>query len=118
MTLCWVEPDIRDEVVDHVLHLKAESHLTICEITKFLNITRTKYYDWRDRYGQINNHNGKIPKKHWSTPDEIKAIEDYARSKIPTGTYYLKEGYRRLTYQMLDANIVAVSPSTVYRVLS
>ena len=82
-----------------------------------MDITRTKFYDWKDRYGQTNNHNGKIPKKHWSTPDEIKAIEDYARSKIPIGSYFLKEGYRRLTYQMLDENIVAVSPSTVYRVL-
>lgn len=27
------------------------------------------------------------------------------------------EGYRRLTYMMLDANVVAVSPSSVYRVL-
>lgn len=28
-----------------------------------------------------------------------------------------REGYRRLTYMMLDADIVAVSPSSVYRVL-
>ncbi|MBF8277621.1 MAG: yi5B, partial [Candidatus Brocadiaceae bacterium] len=30
---------------------------------------------------------------------------------------YPLEGYRRLTFMMLDANIVAVSPSSVYRVL-
>ena len=28
------------------------------------------------------------------------------------------EGYRRLTFMMLDADIVAVSPSSVWRVLS
>lgn len=28
------------------------------------------------------------------------------------------EGYRRLTFMMLDANVVAASPSSVYRVLS
>ena len=27
------------------------------------------------------------------------------------------DGYRRLTYMMIDADIVAVSPSSVYRVL-
>jgi hypothetical protein len=27
------------------------------------------------------------------------------------------EGYRRLTFMMLDADVVAVSPSSVYRVL-
>lgn len=26
------------------------------------------------------------------------------------------EGYRRLTYMMIDENIVAVSPATTYRV--
>jgi putative transposase len=30
---------------------------------------------------------------------------------------YPLEGYRRLAYMMLDADIVAVSPSSVYRVL-
>lgn len=28
-----------------------------------------------------------------------------------------REGYRALTYQMMDADVVAVSPATVYRVL-
>lgn len=42
---------------------------------------------------------------------EKKAIIDY---------YYEHplDGYRRLAYMMIDENIVAVSPSTVYRVLS
>lgn len=30
---------------------------------------------------------------------------------------HFDEGYRRLTYMMLDQNVVAVSPTTVYRVL-
>jgi putative transposase len=30
---------------------------------------------------------------------------------------YPLEGYRRLAYMMLDADVVAVSPSSVYRVL-
>jgi len=42
---------------------------------------------------------------------EKKAILDY---------YHLhyQDGYRRLTFMMLDENIVAVSPSSVYRVLT
>ena len=28
------------------------------------------------------------------------------------------DGYRRLTFMMLDADVVAASPATVYRVLS
>jgi len=41
---------------------------------------------------------------------EKEAIIEYARNHIG-------EGYRRLTYMMLDENIVAVSPSSVYRTL-
>jgi transposase InsO family protein len=41
---------------------------------------------------------------------EKAAILDYHRE-------HPEEGYRRLAYMMLDANVVAVSPSSVYRVL-
>jgi putative transposase len=44
-----------------------------------LGIRREKYYDWVKRYGQENNHNGKIPKKHWLTPEEQEAIIEFAR---------------------------------------
>ena len=57
-----------------------------------------------------NNHNGKIPKSHWLLPDEREKIISYCKYKV-------EEGYRRLTYMMLDEDIVAVSPSTTYRVL-
>ena len=52
-----------------------------------------------------------MPRDFWLEDWEKKAIMDY----------YLDhplEGYRRLTYMMMDADIVAVSPSSVYRVLS
>ena len=42
---------------------------------------------------------------------EKKAIIDFYHQ-------YPLEGYRRLTYMMLDADVVHVSPSSVYRVLS
>ena len=67
--------------------------------------------------GKENRHNGKIPKKHWLTPEEREAILNYARSKIGDGAYFIKEGYRRLTYQMIDEDIVYCSPASVYRVL-
>lgn len=57
-----------------------------------------------------NEHNATVPRDHWLTNDETKAIEDFARE-------HPQEGYRRLSYMMMDADIVAVSPTTVYRVL-
>lgn len=75
-----------------------------------IGINSSKYYSWVERREQPNNHNGIIPKKHWIVDWERDAIINYARR-------HTTEGYRRLTYMMIDDNIVAVSPSTTYRVL-
>ena len=76
----------------------------------WLGISLSKFYDWRKRYGKINEHNAKIPRDHWLTDEEKQAILDYERE-------YPLEGYRRLTFMMLDDDVVATSPATVYRVL-
>jgi len=60
--------------------------------------------------GQANGHNGAIPREFWLTDTEHAAILAY-QADHPT------EGYHRLAYMMLDADIAAVSPSSVYRVL-
>ena len=52
-----------------------------------------------------------IPRDFWLEDWERQAITDYYQ-KNPL------EGYRRLTFMMLDQDVVAVSPSSVYRVLS
>jgi putative transposase len=45
-------------------------------------------------------------------------LEDWEKAAIIAfHDVYPLEGYRRLTYIMLDADVVAVSPSSVYRVL-
>ncbi len=78
---------------------------------RWIKISRSKYYDWLKRYGKVNEHNAWIPRDFWLTDDERQAIIDY---------YYDNplEGSRRLCYMMIDDDIVAVSPSSVYRVLS
>lgn len=80
------------------------------QFTNWLAIGRTKYYRWVNRQGQENQPNGVQPKPHWLTETEKAAIVNYHADHRQTG-------YRRLTYMMLDENVVAVSPSSVYRVL-
>jgi len=76
----------------------------------WLEIARGKFYRWKQRYGTLNNHNGKIPRDFWLEDWEREAIIAF-HDQNPL------EGYRRLTFMMLDADVVAVSPSSVYRVL-
>jgi len=76
----------------------------------WLGISLSKFYDWRKRYGNVNEHNARIPRDHWLTDEEKRAILDYERE-------YPMEGYRRLAFMMLDDDVAAASPATVYRVL-
>lgn len=76
----------------------------------WLELGTSKFHDWKHRYGKANEHNGQVPRDHWLEGWEKQAILDY-HDRHPL------EGYRRLTFMMLDDDIVAVSPSSVYRVL-
>jgi putative transposase len=51
-----------------------------------------------------------VPRDHWLTADEIARICSFARQ-------HPDDGYRRMTFLMLDADVVACSPASVYRVL-
>jgi transposase InsO family protein len=91
-----------------MMSLKTDTPIN--KLLLMIGINSSKYYSWIDRNEKQNNHNGFIPKKHWILDWEREAIINYAR-------LHIGEGYRRLTYMMLDENIVAVSPSTTYRTL-
>lgn len=78
--------------------------------TNWLGIGRSKYYSWVNRQGQDNQPSGVPAKEHWLTEAEKAAIINYHAD-------HRQSGYRRLAYMMLDENVVAVSPSSVYRVL-
>ena len=105
-----MEPDVRDNVVDYVGYWTDRTGLPATNLVGWIGIGRGKFYQWRKRYGKANEHNAWIPRDFWLEQWERDAITDYFE-KHPT------EGYRRLTYMMMDADIVAVSPSSVYRVL-
>jgi transposase InsO family protein len=97
--------------VDFVHRLAGRTELPVTRFVQWLGIQRGKFYEWRERYGHVNEHNASIPRDHWITAAERQAILDF-HAQNPL------EGYRRLAYMMIDRNLVAVSPSTVYRVLS
>ena len=111
MKTSWVEPDIRDEVIDYVRHFSDKTEIAAACFIRRIGIVRSKYYDWRERYGKVNEHNGLVPRDFWLTGSEKQAIVDYYKE-------HPLEGYRRLCYMMMDDDIAAVSPSSVYRVLT
>lgn len=101
---------MRDEVIDFVRHWSDRSGIGAMKLVDSLGISRSKYYRWRDRYGKTNEHNSWIPRDFWLLESEQDAIIEFSLA-------HPLDGYRRLTYMMIDADIVAVSASSVYRVL-
>jgi len=77
---------------------------------KALGIGRQRFAAWCQRYGKRNEHNRLVPRDHAILPDERDRILAFYEANS-------LEGYRRLTYLMIDADIVYVSASTTYRVL-
>jgi transposase InsO family protein len=97
-------------VIDYVRAWSDKTELRAKALVGWIGIPRSKYYQWQQRYGQVNEHNAYVPRDHWLDDWEKQAILDF-HDDNPL------EGYRRLTYMMIDADIVAVSPASVYRVL-
>lgn len=102
--------DVRDQVVDFVRALSQKTELPVQRLLGWLSLARGKFFDWQGRYGKVNEHNAWIPRDHWITDAEREAI-------LAFHARYPLEGYRRLSFMMLDAQVVAVSPASVYRVL-
>src|SRR5207248_8127601 len=95
----WVTHDVRDQIVDFVRRWSEATEIGAGRFVGWLGVSSSKFYDWRERYGRVNEHNGWVPRDFW--------LEDWEKQAIIN--FHLKnplEGYRRLTFMMLDADIV------------
>lgn len=98
-------------MVDFVNFWSVKANIPVHRFVSWLDISAVKFNEWKKRYGKVNEHNRWILRDNWLEEWEKKAILNFYVLQHPA------EGYRRLSYTMLDENIVAVSPSSVYRVL-
>ena len=106
----WVEPHIRDDVVATVEKSAARADWPLARLIAMVGIGRDRFYQWRARRGAPNRHNAPLPKEGWLLAWEKAAIVDFARA-------HPGEGYRRLAWMMVDEDVVAASPTSVWRVL-
>jgi putative transposase len=97
-------------VVDYVRHWTKRAELPAKKLLTWMELPTSKYHAWLTHYGTPHAHNGRIPRDGWLEAWEKQAILDY-HTRFPL------EGYRRLAFMMLDDDVVAASPSSVYRVL-
>jgi putative transposase len=107
----WVPHDTRDTIVDFTKAWSEKAEIPLTRFISWLEVTKSKFYNWIERYGKANEHNAPIPRDFWLEDWERQAIISFCIDNP-------LEGYRRLTFMMLDRDIVAVSPVTCWRILS
>ncbi len=96
--------------MDFVNHWAQKTGIALCRFIGWVGVSKSKFYAWHARYGKVNEHNGKIPRDSWLTDAEKEAIIAFHLERPD-------EGYRRLTFMMLDTDVVAAAPTSVWRVL-
>lgn len=84
--------------------------MPVKSLLAWLALPKSTYNAWLKRYGNANQHNSSVPGSHWLLTAEKQAI-------LAFHNRYPLVGYRQLSYMMLDTDVVATSPSSVYRVL-
>ena len=110
MTRSWAKEAVRESVVAFVARWSEACDIPQSKLLRWIGLSKGRFRDWTVRNGFPNQHNGSHAKEHWLDGWEVEAIKSYALG-------HPDDGYRRLSFMMLDADVVAVSPSSVYRVL-
>lgn len=91
---------------------------TVRRILERLGLSKARYQRWKKRADGITSPDDALSDRSTASqlideilPAEKRAVVEYALA-------HPKDGYRRLAWQMVDADVAYVSPSSVYRILS
>lgn len=87
---------------------------TLGYILRRLGIAKSRYHAWQERRASGTLEDRSTVVAHdlsAALPEEKQAVIGYALE-------HPKDGYRRLAWQMVDADVAFLSPSSVYRVLN
>jgi hypothetical protein len=89
-------------VIDFIKRWAKRTGIAVTHFIDWLGITASKYYNWQQRYGKVNEHNALIPRDFWLEDSEKQAIIDFYLD-------HRLEGYRRLTFMMLDQDMTSLT---------
>lgn len=100
------------EVLALVRRTQARTGWTLPRILRRLGVSQARYHAWAQRArAERLDDLVRPPQSPWQAlPEEVEAVVGYALA-------HPQEGYRRLTWQMVDTDVAYLSPSSVYRIL-
>jgi hypothetical protein len=78
VALTWsrVPHDMRDQIADFIRRWAEKTEVGSGRFIGWLDIIASNFYDWRDRYGKVNEHNGWVPRDFW-LEDARRLVEGY-----------------------------------------
>lgn len=103
---------VKAELLALVRVTRARTGWTVRRILKALGLSKARYRDWVKRAARdaLADRRPTAAFRDGILAEEKAAVIAYALS-------HPKDGYRRLTWQMVDADVAYLSASSVYRVL-
>ena len=90
--------------------LKDRASFPVNEALRIVELSRATWFRWAENGGRKPTPQIHPPKSHYLLEAEKQAIVEFKRA-------HPEEGYRRLSFMMIDEKIAAVSPASVHRVL-
>lgn len=105
--------EAKAELLALVRRTEERTGWTVRRILHHLGLARSRYRDWIKRAARdaLADRSTASVAMDAILPEEKQAVIDYALA-------HPKDGYRRLAWQMVDADVAFLSPSSVYRVLN
>lgn len=102
----------KKQILQCIEQTQERSRLALKWILKKIGLTRALYYRWRERRakGELEDRKPEAPDLYQALPEEEDAVKTYALE-------HPRDGYRRLSWMMVDEDVAYLSPSSVYRIL-
>jgi putative transposase len=104
--------EVKMELLTLIATTQTRTGWTIRRILHHLGLTKARYRDWtkRRQTDTLADRPSRPPLVDGILQSERDAVKAYALA-------HPKDGYRRLTWQMIDADVAYLSESSVYRIL-
>jgi hypothetical protein len=73
-------------LIEHEINrLHILTGIAILTLVLYAGINRRTFREWQRRKDAENQHNGHIPRLHWTTPEEAAAIIAYCTERMELG---------------------------------
>jgi putative transposase len=100
-------------IIKDIARTKERSRWRLNRILGVLGLARSVYFNWCQRQAQdrLRDTRPVTASRDKVLAEEEQAVKDYALR-------HPKEGYRRLSWMMVDADVAYLKPGTVYNILN